>query len=512
MKKVFAICLAIISIINIIAPVSATELILLGDTNQDGVVSVRDAILILRHIAGIQELPEECFVYADVNCDKIISIQDAHETLKLAASISAEKTLSFSDWEITVEPTCTSYGEAVSISLNGLYTRTKILPKKDHDIVAATCTQGAHCSKCFKYTSDVIEHNITDATCTTGKHCSMCDNTFSPALGHDYVDGDCVTPVYCRRCNHILYEAPGHNIVEATCTNKAYCITCNAVLSETFGHNIVNGVCVTCGFDETNFQKIFTSKGNIRFGDSTETLISIWGNPTEILNDTTTSYSIEYYVYAEDYLALTIFTCTDDLGVIGVYSIDPEFKIMLSETVSYDNANQFYFHDDVYFDSYIDSLGTGKTYAIYATTIKETTRIYPNTNFRSCEKLLYHMVNGCRAINGVPIVGYSDPVAAVALLHSQDMANNNYFNHQNLEGKSAYNRLTDAGVKCNGCSENIAAGQNMSPYDFNNSWYNSSGHRTVMLNKRYDEVGIGVSYNETSAYDFYATENYIVLP
>ena len=54
-----------------------TMQVLLGDVNQDGVVTIKDATLIQHHIASIKELVGAALAAGDVNQDKAVNIKDA---------------------------------------------------------------------------------------------------------------------------------------------------------------------------------------------------------------------------------------------------------------------------------------------------------------------------------------------------------------------------------------------------------------------------------------------------
>ncbi len=85
-------------------------------------------------------------------------------------------------------------------------------------------------------------------------------------------------------------------------------------------------------------------------------------------------------------------------------------------------------------------------------------------------------------------------------LHSQDMLDQDYFDHQNLAGKSPNQRALDAGYT-GSAGENIGWGGSTGPIDNNQHVYTrherlflSTGHRVNMLHEPYDEVGTGVRY------------------
>lgn len=58
-----------------------------GDANEDGVVNVRDATMILKHTAGIVTLSGTAFKNADMNGDNMVNTRDATAVLKKIAGI-----------------------------------------------------------------------------------------------------------------------------------------------------------------------------------------------------------------------------------------------------------------------------------------------------------------------------------------------------------------------------------------------------------------------------------------
>lgn len=68
-------------------PVDTEVIYLLGDVNNDGVVSAYDALVILKHAAKLELLTTESQLRADVEIDSIIDASDALAILKIAAKI-----------------------------------------------------------------------------------------------------------------------------------------------------------------------------------------------------------------------------------------------------------------------------------------------------------------------------------------------------------------------------------------------------------------------------------------
>ena len=109
------------------------------------------------------------------------------------------------------------------------------------------------------------------------------------------------------------------------------------------------------------------------------------------------------------------------------------------------------------------------------------------------QKQVLELVNQQRANYGLSKLSYSTELEAVAYRHSKDMADNNYFNHTNLQGKSPFDRMRDAGISYRAAAENIAAGQK-TPEEVVNAWMNSSGHRANILNPSVTEMGLGIYF------------------
>lgn len=120
-------------------------------------------------------------------------------------------------------------------------------------------------------------------------------------------------------------------------------------------------------------------------------------------------------------------------------------------------------------------------------------------------KVNFHLVNAFRQYHGRSILGWSEGAATAARLHSQDMADQNYFSHNSLDGTDPWTRLARQGVS--GCAENIAAGYESGVFA-NNGWINSSGHRTNMLVAAARTLGVGCGYNANSTYRRYYTQDF----
>lgn len=121
------------------------------------------------------------------------------------------------------------------------------------------------------------------------------------------------------------------------------------------------------------------------------------------------------------------------------------------------------------------------------------------------ERLIFHLTNGFRVYQGLRPLAWSQKAWKSARLHSEDMANQNYFAHKGLNGSQPWDRMMAEGIVYTRASENIAGGQENGFKAYDN-WVNSSGHRKNMLGD-FDYLGVGMSFHPNSIYRLYYTQN-----
>ena len=102
----------------------------------------------------------------------------------------------------------------------------------------------------------------------------------------------------------------------------------------------------------------------------------------------------------------------------------------------------------------------------------------------------YRMANGA-----LPLIK-EDTLCAAAYVRSTELKTQ--FSHTRPNGQSCFTILDEFGYSCGGGGENIAMGQRTA-YQVVNAWMNSSGHRSNILNKNYEYIGVGV-YRNGSVY------------
>jgi len=140
--------------------------------------------------------------------------------------------------------------------------------------------------------------------------------------------------------------------------------------------------------------------------------------------------------------------------------------------------------------------------------------------------LVHRAANGARNAEGVPALGWSDALAAIAAAHSRDMAARDFFAHDTPEGTTPGQRAAAAGIDCRieegggrfrvGVAENLYMTSTYrqvrtqtvngvttrtvdwySPADLANEtiggWLDSPGHRRNLLEPGSRDHGIGVA-------------------
>ncbi len=311
--------------------------------------------------------------------------------------------------------------------------------------------------------------------------------------------------LYCEKeVQRILPKTP-HNIIPATCEKESYCSSCNEVLGEPLQHQEKEGYCINCSKLLHSPALSYNGK-EIKFGSSDATVRNALGEPKNKYTDNYATKPVVVYVYYTNYKDLGIFTFTDG-KLTQFFSNAPTTKVMQGSThygLYCKSAPQKI--GDISLIAYSDTLKNNLDYSFCAT-VGENYNLTKTTNYTLNEMLNFHLTNGLRAINDVPLLKYCSTASKVARTHSTDMATRNFFDHLNPDGKRVGARLTAGGVNWTACAENIVAGY-YDPYAISNGWYNSESHRKNILNSKYKYLGIGFAYKQTAEYKYYGTQNF----
>ena len=111
---------------------------------------------------------------------------------------------------------------------------------------------------------------------------------------------------------------------------------------------------------------------------------------------------------------------------------------------------------------------------------------------------------GSTAYAATTALAWDAKLFAASAKHSADMAANNYFAHQGLDGRSPAQRVTAEGYAWRATGENIAAGY-ATIDSVMTGWLNSPGHCANIMNPTYVDVAVACVQATGATYSTYWT-------
>jgi uncharacterized protein YkwD len=121
------------------------------------------------------------------------------------------------------------------------------------------------------------------------------------------------------------------------------------------------------------------------------------------------------------------------------------------------------------------------------------------------EQKAFQLLNQKRIEIGLSPLVWSENMAKVARLHSNNMANFKFFSHQGLDGLQVDGRAESLGYKqWHSIGENIAYNRGFAnPVEFAvERWMLSDSHRENLLDKRWKESAVGIAIAKDGTYYF----------
>lgn len=206
--------------------------------------------------------------------------------------------------------------------------------------------------------------------------------------------------------------------------------------------------------------------------------------------------------YADDHLLGSSVTVADD-GSTSAYKY-VNIPVSLSGTTAIFTATI----TDVYGNSFQSSL----THAVPVFTVE---------TLEGLRSAVHRLINGHRiagancgsegifppappSSTGLYTLESSEALMDAAQAHSLDMAQNDYFSHTSLDGRTMVARVRDAGYTGSRLAENIAAGAS-TPEQVVAGWMASPGHCRNIMDPALKDIGIGYAYESASSYGSYWT-------
>jgi len=127
------------------------------------------------------------------------------------------------------------------------------------------------------------------------------------------------------------------------------------------------------------------------------------------------------------------------------------------------------------------------------------------------ERKVFDVLNAVRRNQGLQDLQWNDDVAAVARMHSQNMASEKFFGHRGSDGSMVDDRADRVGLgSWRTIGENIAY---MRGYDDPaalavEKWMESTAHRTNLLGPNWKESAVGVAITSDGTY--YLTQVFLL--
>lgn len=128
----------------------------------------------------------------------------------------------------------------------------------------------------------------------------------------------------------------------------------------------------------------------------------------------------------------------------------------------------------------------------------------PTGGITADDQQAFALLNQDRKANGLPPLTLSADLSRVAAAHSQDMIDRHYFNHNDPDGKTPFDRMRDAGISFSYAGENIAMNQSVAAAE--QAFMNSPGHRANILSPNFHKVGLGVRRDNSG--NIYVTQDF----
>lgn len=288
--------------------------------------------------------------------------------------------------------------------------------------------------------------------------------------------------------------------------------------------------------DETEAEpeRIVNDEFNVRgvmVGQTEDELIALLGEPDR---KDPSAYGFTWYIYNKDYSnyaqigvdggsVVALFSNVgnwESKGGIELGASEAEFEALYGEplqyirkgTTVYAQPELVYFIDGCYVTIYLDAHDGQKIAGVFV--IDQETELAHHTYYpapseeleRAFERQIFDLVNAARVRFGLAVLTWDDKIANTAQKHSQNMAEYDYMDHEDAQGRSPWDRMNRDGISYSWAAENVAAGYtNAIAVHF--GWMNSIGHRENIMNGNLTRLGVGVAFGDGS-YKLYYTQKF----
>ena len=254
----------------------------------------------------------------------------------------------------------------------------------------------------------------------------------------------------------------------------------------------------------------------VTLGADANTADKLYGTPSEVLQETFGSYTLNYRIYRADSADMTI-VMTDDSKIVGAFQMADKWSTKLTgepkKTVEPKKSVwiRYEYDKQATVTECYDRLGSNALYGVLVMKNGYTVNFSEKSNlndFSTASKLCWYVTNALRAKHNQRSLYWHEGAADCAKEHSIDMATNGFMDHHSTDGLQFTDRLENHGINWKTAGENVD--QNY-PNVFLavNGWYNSAtGHRDNMLDPAFRGMGAGFAYSWDSQRGTYGTQDF----
>jgi len=249
----------------------------------------------------------------------------------------------------------------------------------------------------------------------------------------------------------------------------------------------------------------------VRLGDSKDQVLAAFGSPARIDES---AYGLQWYVYNRQYESFIMIGIQNN-KTVGFFTNAKNLKLIndLGQGVKKEEIDKYY-SDTKTMQFWYDPHNNNGLYAVFCLqknpSPQEMEALFLKNQellLRTYEQECIDITNAFRVSNGKPAVAYSSEAAKIALSHAKDMAERNFFDHINPDGKGPLDRMLEGGINVQKVTENCAGGF-PDAIQVLKGWVDSASHRLGMLEDN-DYLGVGAYYKQSSRYQYYIVQNFL---
>ena len=113
---------------------------------------------------------------------------------------------------------------------------------------------------------------------------------------------------------------------------------------------------------------------------------------------------------------------------------------------------------------------------------------------------MFDTINMDRKVRGLHLLQLDPVLTELAQGHAQDMIDNNYYSHTNLQGQTYRDRLASRSIELNWAGENFYAtscSEDQASECATQWLMNDDSHQKNILSRNYHKVGVGVAISDS---------------